>query len=366
MSFSGGTYTLPSGNPVVTGTTIQSSWANTTLQDIATALSTAVLKDGTQTITANLPMAGFKFTGLGLGTAAADSARMSQLQGAALYLTGVAGTNTITATASPALAALATGIEFTFVPANTNTGATTLAIDATAATNIFWNGAALVGGEIRQNVPVKVCYDGTRYNLLASSAMANAYAIPDDVLRIQAAGDRTKMMMVSVTGVAVSGVVTMAVPATGGTFATREYAASSGYFSIAASGVAPLLGATQADQETATSNLLFVTPGRQQYHPSAPKAWGMITPAATVSASYPATGVSVIHNGAGDFTVTFGTSMSSTNFAIMTTPFYNSVNAMAASITVQSQTGFRVAFTDLVAVARTDPGAFYYSVYGDL
>lgn len=32
--------------------------------------------------------------------------------------------------------------------------------------------------------------------------------------------------------------------------------------------------ATQAEQETATSNLVGVTPGRQQYHPSATKAWG--------------------------------------------------------------------------------------------
>ena len=34
-----GTYSLPSGNPVVTGTTISSTWANNTLTDIATALS---------------------------------------------------------------------------------------------------------------------------------------------------------------------------------------------------------------------------------------------------------------------------------------------------------------------------------------
>ena len=33
-----GTYTLPVGNPVVSGTTITSAWANSTLTDIATAL----------------------------------------------------------------------------------------------------------------------------------------------------------------------------------------------------------------------------------------------------------------------------------------------------------------------------------------
>lgn len=40
MAFSNGTYSLySSGNPVVTGTTISSTWANNTLNDIATALT---------------------------------------------------------------------------------------------------------------------------------------------------------------------------------------------------------------------------------------------------------------------------------------------------------------------------------------
>lgn len=80
MPFSSGTFSLYTpGNPVVTATTITTSWANNTLSDIATALTTCVLKDGTQTITANLPMAGFKFTGLGAGSANGDSLRYEQL-----------------------------------------------------------------------------------------------------------------------------------------------------------------------------------------------------------------------------------------------------------------------------------------------
>ncbi len=79
MPFTAGVYALPAGNPVVTATTIQSSWANTTLSDIGTALSSCVLKDGTQTITANIPMAGFKFTGLGAGSSAGNSLRYEQV-----------------------------------------------------------------------------------------------------------------------------------------------------------------------------------------------------------------------------------------------------------------------------------------------
>ncbi len=55
MSFSSGTFTLVAGNPVVTGTTISSTTHNNTMTDIATGLSTAVLKDGTQVCTAAIP-----------------------------------------------------------------------------------------------------------------------------------------------------------------------------------------------------------------------------------------------------------------------------------------------------------------------
>lgn len=43
---SSGTYTLPAGNPVVTGTTISSTWANTTLSDLATAMSDSLDRSG--------------------------------------------------------------------------------------------------------------------------------------------------------------------------------------------------------------------------------------------------------------------------------------------------------------------------------
>lgn len=51
-----GTYNLPAGNPVVTGTTIASTWANSTLSDIATALTGSVAADGQTTMSGNLNM----------------------------------------------------------------------------------------------------------------------------------------------------------------------------------------------------------------------------------------------------------------------------------------------------------------------
>ena len=49
-----GTYQLPAGNPVVTGTTISSTWANNTLTDIATALTNSIAADGQTPITGAL------------------------------------------------------------------------------------------------------------------------------------------------------------------------------------------------------------------------------------------------------------------------------------------------------------------------
>lgn len=49
------------------------------MDGFATGLSTCILKDGTQTVTANIPMATYKFTGLGAGTGAGDSVRYEQV-----------------------------------------------------------------------------------------------------------------------------------------------------------------------------------------------------------------------------------------------------------------------------------------------
>lgn len=78
MSFNGsGVFSINSaGQPVVDGTTITATAFNTFTADIATGLSTAICKDGQTTVTANIPFGGYKLTGIGLGTATTDAARM--------------------------------------------------------------------------------------------------------------------------------------------------------------------------------------------------------------------------------------------------------------------------------------------------
>ena len=80
MPYNGsGTFTLPAGNPVVTGTTISSTINNNTNSDLANGLSNAVTRNGQSPPTANLPMGNFKLTGLAAGTTAGDSARYDEL-----------------------------------------------------------------------------------------------------------------------------------------------------------------------------------------------------------------------------------------------------------------------------------------------
>lgn len=193
-----GSYSLPAGNPVVTGTTISSTTHNNTNSDLATALTNSIAKDGQTTPTANLTMGTYRLTNLGAGTAVADAPRVSQVQNDAFtVLASVTGTNTITASATPTPAAYATGQMFKLVPANTNTGATTLNVSSLGAKNIFWNGAACVGGELRQNIPAYVEYDGTQFHLVA-----NGFNAPflDTHAVIEGSADSTKKVRFEVDG----------------------------------------------------------------------------------------------------------------------------------------------------------------------
>jgi hypothetical protein len=63
------------------GLTVNATRMDTEHDGFATGLSTAITKDGQTTVTADIPMASHKFTGLAAGSAAGDSVRFEQLSG---------------------------------------------------------------------------------------------------------------------------------------------------------------------------------------------------------------------------------------------------------------------------------------------
>jgi len=73
-----GVYTLPAGNPVVSGTVIASSWANNTMNDLASAITDSVAADGQTPMTGPLNMNSNKVTNLATGTVNTDAINYAQ------------------------------------------------------------------------------------------------------------------------------------------------------------------------------------------------------------------------------------------------------------------------------------------------
>lgn len=94
-------------------------------------------------------------------------------------LTSVGGTaNAITANVS-GITTVAANQVFLLTPASTNTAAVTINItpsggNPSGAKNIFYNGAACIGGELVANLPVFIEYDGTRFNILGANYMVSS------------------------------------------------------------------------------------------------------------------------------------------------------------------------------------------------
>lgn len=142
----------------------------------ATGLSTCLLKDGTQTVTANIPFAGFRLTGVGAATSLTDAAQASQVQNSAYTaLSSVAGTNTITASTTPTFGSYAIGQAFRFIAVATNTGATTININSIGAIAIEKKTvsglAACSGSEIIIGQEYEIFYDGTFFQINATTAL---------------------------------------------------------------------------------------------------------------------------------------------------------------------------------------------------
>lgn len=138
------------GNPVVTGTTIQSTWANNTLSDIATGLSTALTKDGQTTATAAIPFA------LGLSSAA-------------LVDISAAGAGQIKFPATQNASANANTLddyeEGTWTPAPASSGGTITTVGAVAGTY------TKIGRQVTVNYSIAITDNGTGSGFITVSGL---------------------------------------------------------------------------------------------------------------------------------------------------------------------------------------------------
>lgn len=163
-----GTATPPAGNPVVSGTTITSTWGNDTVDDIYNELSNSLAKDGQTTPTANLPMGGYRHTGVGDSSSLTSYPSTKQLlNNLGEYCPTVGGSaNAITCAPAVAITAYSAGQRFCFIAGSTNSGATTLNVSSLGAKDIKRpDNAALVGDEITSGQMVSVVYNGTYFEL---------------------------------------------------------------------------------------------------------------------------------------------------------------------------------------------------------
>ncbi len=89
------------------------------------------------------------------------------------WLTGVAGTNTITGTTVVAYTSLVAGFVVRLIPANSNTGAVTLDVNGIGAQPVIANGVALTGGELVIGLARELLWDGASWQILGFSSSSS-------------------------------------------------------------------------------------------------------------------------------------------------------------------------------------------------
>jgi hypothetical protein len=204
-----GVYSLPANSaaPAVATTLIESASFNSVMNDVATALTGSLAANGETTVTNNIPLAGFKLTGVGAATARTDAATLATIQDATgVYAGTVGGTaDVITLTLVPALTAYAAGQRFSFIASGANTTNVTVNVNGLGAKAVTKNGTtALVAGDIASGAIVDMIYDGTRFQL------AQFYTIPATIaattIELGAGATDTTLTRASAGVLAVEGV----------------------------------------------------------------------------------------------------------------------------------------------------------------
>ncbi len=146
-------------NPAISGQQATPADFNTLLNDLTVnGLSNVICKDGQTTITANIPFAGFKLTGLGSATLGTDAPNAAQVQNDMTYAADTGTADLYAIAPAPPITAYHVGQQFSFLVAHTNLTTTpTLAVSGlTAGTIVNAAGGALVASALLINTVASV------------------------------------------------------------------------------------------------------------------------------------------------------------------------------------------------------------------
>lgn len=359
-----GTYSLPSGNPVVTGTTIASATHNTTMSDVATALTDSIAKDGQTTPTANLPMGGFKHTGVASGSSRTDYTSIAQLQdGGIIYVATVGGTaDVITLTPSPAISAYAAGQTFRFLASGANTTAVTVNVSGLGAKDVTKRGSTALGAnDLLSGCLHSITYDGTRFQLTNPGGsdtvtLAGSQTLTNKSINL---ANNTVTGTLSEFNTALSGADFVSLA---GTETLTNKTLTSPVIAVSVTGGAV---ADQSDIEAGTATNMIVAPQRMKFHPGVAKAWILwATSGTTITASYNVT--SVTNTGTGNETVNLNNNLSSADFAAFASANADGSNNVTINIGTKTASSVQVRlYSQQDSLTAVDSAAAQVVIFGD-
>lgn len=121
--------------------------------------------------------------------------------------------------------------------------------------------------------------------------------------------------------------------------------------------------ATQALQEAAASLVSFVSPGRQQFHPSACKGWCQVNNAAGIAASHNVSGC--VDTATGRVEVDWGTDFSSANYSQVASVYDGVGTDLTCHIEVASISAGGTIINCTYSGASADPTGYFIAAFGD-
>jgi hypothetical protein len=247
-------------------------------------------------------------------------------------ITTAGSANAYTLTSGLSLSAYVSGQSFIIKANFTNSGAATLNVDGLGAKSLVKAvSTAVASGDIVSGKIYRVAYDGTNFQVQGTfvgdfqaadatlTALAALSITSDTYIRGTGTDAFAVDSLATVAGkvaVGVASLTTDSSPDTAADYLMTYDASASAGKKVTIDTVVPY--GSQADMETATSNVKAVTPGRVVFNPGVSKAWVSFQGTGTVTILASMNVSSITDNGTGDYTVNFTTAFSSAAYAVAT------------------------------------------------